>query len=185
MRYGKMARARAVGLAPRAEAIAGTAPMPIQISVTEEVRAPLDRVFGAAASIDPRDLIRKHGPLPGITDVEGHDAPWSAIGQTRRHILSDNSSVCEELISYTDDRTFGYRLTGFTGPFASLVREARADWHFTQASARRTRIDWTYVFMPAGPLAEPVLWFIVKLFWPGYLKAALMRVRDKAEAGTP
>lgn len=159
--------------------------MPVQISVSAHVDAPVARVFDTAASIDPHALIRRHGPLPAIVDTQGHDAPWSAVGQIREHTLSDNSSVCEELTAFMEGQTFAYRLTGFTGPFAPLAREARADWHFTQAAWGRTRIDWTYVFTATGPLAEPFLWFVVKLFWPGYLKAALTRVREKAEAGTP
>ena len=159
--------------------------MAVQISVTENVNAHARDVFRAATSIDARDLIRKHGILPGIVNVEGHDAPWSTIGETRRHTLSDNSSVCEELVAYTQGTTFGYRLTDFAGAFAPLVAHARADWHFTQSGAARTRIDWTYVFTPTGPLAQPVLWFVVKMFWPGYLKGALDRVKQKAEAGQP
>ena len=159
--------------------------MPVQISVSAHIDAPLARVFDTAASIDPRALIRRHGPLPAIINTEGHDAPWSAIGQIRRHALSDNSSVCEELTAFAPAITFSYRLSEFTGAFAPLVHEARADWHFTQAAWGRTRIDWTYVFTATGPLAEPFLWFIVKLFWPGYLHEALARVKEKAEAGTP
>jgi hypothetical protein len=156
--------------------------MPVQTSVTQYIDAPLERVFDASVSIDARELIREHGPLPAILHVDGHDAPWSAIGETRRHTLSDKSSVSEELIAFTRDKTFAYRLTEFTGAFAPLVKEARADWHFTQRAADRTRIDWTYVFHPTSFLAEPLLWFIVKLFWPGYLKSALARVKKKAEA---
>ncbi|MEZ5892139.1 MAG: SRPBCC family protein [Parvularculaceae bacterium] len=155
--------------------------MPVQLSVTETVHAPAADVFDAAVSIDARELIKKHGPLPGIVDVAEHDAPWSAIGEVRRHTLSDGSSVREELVAFTRGQTFGYRLTEFTGAFAPLVKSARADWHFTAQSAGRTQIDWTYAFTPKGAIAEPLLWFVVKLFWPGYLKAALARVKEKAE----
>lgn len=167
------------------QAVFSAGSMPVQISVTETVNAPVEAVFAAAVSIDARALIRKHGPLPAIVGVEGHDAPWSAVGETRRHRLSDNSSVREELTSFARNHSFGYRLTEFTGPFAALAAHARADWHFTQESAERTRIDWTYAFTPASMAAEPVLWFVVKLFWPGYLKAALARVKQRAEARQP
>lgn len=156
--------------------------MPVQISVTETIDAPFARAFDSAVSIDARDLIRKHGPLPAIVSVEGHDAPWSSVGEVRRHRLSDNSSVREELTSFERGQSFGYRLTEFTGAFAPLVAHARADWHFTQAASGRTKIDWTYAFTPTSMAAEPVLWFVVKLFWPGYLKAALMRVKQRAES---
>lgn len=155
--------------------------MPVQISVCETVNAPARDVFNIAVSIDARDLIKKHGILPGIMNVTGHDAPWQEIGDVRQHTLSDKSSVHEELISFTPGSTFGYRLTEFTGALAPLVKGARADWHFTQVSAEKTKVDWTYVFTPSSIAAEGVLWFIVKLFWPGYLKAALARVKQKAE----
>ncbi len=156
--------------------------MPVQISVCETVNAPAHAVFDAAISIDARELIKKYGPLPGVVDVDGHDGPWAAAGNVRRHSLSDHSSVREELVAFAPGETFAYTLSEFTGPFAPLVKHARADWHFTQASSEKTKIDWTYAFTPTSAAAEPVLWFIVKLFWPGYLKAALVRVKDKAEA---
>lgn len=155
--------------------------MPVQISVTKTVSAPLHTVFETATQIDARELIQPHGAMPGIIDVDGHDAPWSVIGQVRRHRLSDKSTVREELVSFTPDQTFGYRLTEFTGAFSPLVKSARADWHFTQRTAGSTKVDWTYSFTPQSMAAEPVLWFIVKLFWPGYLSAALARVKEKAE----
>ncbi len=155
--------------------------MPVQISVCETVNAPAKAAFQAATHIDARELIRPHGPLPGIDHVDNHDAPWSAVGQIRKHTLSDKSSVREELVAFTPNQTFAYRLTEFTGAFAPLVKFARADWHFTQRTAVSTKIDWTYTFTPQSMAAEPVLWFIVKLFWPGYLKSALTRVKQKAE----
>ncbi len=156
--------------------------MPVQISVCETVDAPARDVFDAAASIEARALIQKHGPLPGVVETKGHNAPWSSVGDVRLHTLSDKSSVREELVSFTAGQTFAYKLTEFTGPFAPLVKFARADWHFTQAGQSKTKIDWTYAFTPTSAASEPVLWFIVKLFWPGYLKAALARVKQKAES---
>ena len=156
--------------------------MSVQISISQSVSAPMKDAFRAAVDIDARDLIRKYGPLPAIVDVGGHDAPWSAIGQIRTHKLSDNSSVREELVGFTPSQTFAYRLSDFTGVFAPLVNEARAEWHFTTTGETTTQIDWTYIFQPNGPVAEPLLWFVVKIFWPGYLKSALARVQERAEA---
>jgi len=155
--------------------------MPVQTSVAISINAPLARVFSVAASMDARALIQKYGPLPGIVEVSGHDAPWSAVGQSRKHALSDKSSVNEELIAFERDSSFAYRISNFTGPFSALVREARGDWHFTTLGHAKTQIDWTYAFTPTGAIAEPVLWFIVKLAWPGYLRAALARVKSAAE----
>lgn len=155
--------------------------MPVQTSVALSVNAPLSQTFAIAAGFNASALIRKHGPLPGIVKTDGHDAPWSAIGQHRKHTLSDNSSVNEELVAFTRDSTFAYKVTEFTGLFAALACSARGEWHFTMTGAERTQIDWTYYFFPNGPVAEPLLWFVVKTLWPGYLRAALMRVKERAE----
>ena len=153
----------------------------VQTSVTIVIEASLSHVFETAAGMDPRELIRPYGPLPGIDAVEGHDGAWSAPGQRRRYLLTDKSSVNEELTGFTRDHTYAYAVSGITGPFSAIVREARAEWHFTKVGAGKSQIDWTYFFTPSGPVAEPVLWFIVKMLWPGYLRAALTRVKQKAE----
>jgi len=155
--------------------------MPIQTSTAITIDAPRAHVFQSAAGIDPCALIQKHGPLPGIVNCEGHDAPWSEVGQRRRHTLSDNSSVNEELIDFAENEHYAYRVTDFTGPFTSLVDHARGEWRFTEISPTTARIDWTYSFFPKGALAAPLLWFIVKLLWPGYLMSALARVKEKAQ----
>ncbi len=155
--------------------------MPIKTSAAVTINAPLAAAFETAAGIDARALIQKHGALPGIIHVDGQDAPWSAVGQKRRHTLSDKSCVEEELVVFVKDEYFAYRVHNFTGAFGPLVREAKGEWRFTAVDPRRTRIDWTYSFEPRELIAKPVLWFIVKCLWPGYLKAALARVKEKAE----
>ncbi|MEM9013979.1 MAG: hypothetical protein AAGB02_02620 [Pseudomonadota bacterium] len=159
--------------------------MPIHTAISEVVEAPLEATFTAATSIDPRKLITKHGPLPAITHVDGHEAPWSAAGQARTYGFSDQSSVREELTVFTQDFTFAYRLDDFTNLFRHLAREVNAEWHFTMRRADRTRIDWVYTFTPRNFLTHWPLWFVVKLFWPGYLRKGLKQVRMKAENTPP
>ena len=157
--------------------------MPVQTSVALSINAPIEATFSAAAGIAPSTLIQKFGPLPAIIDTEGHTAPWSEPGQIRKHTLSDRSSAIETLVDYAHNSSFAYKIADFTGVFSALVREARGEWHFTTSSANRTQIDWTYFFFPNGPVAEPLLWFVVKSFWPGYLRSALTRVKAAAEQG--
>lgn len=156
--------------------------MPIQTSVAVTIDAPVERAFDIAASYAPSELVKPWGPLPGIASTQGHDAPWSQIGQERRHQLTDNSTIREELTDFTRNYTYAYNLTDFSGLFNSLTRSARAEWHFTQLAINRTQIDWTYIFHPRGPLSEQALWCLVKTCWPGYLRSALSRVKAKAEA---
>jgi len=158
--------------------------MSVQTSVAVAVNAPVERVFEIAISISPSELVRPYGPLPGIAKTEGHESPWRAVGDIRRHTLTDKSSVDEELTAIAQGSSFAYNVFNFTGGFGSLVSSARAQWHFTRAGPQRTQIDWTYAFEPKGPIAEPLVWFIVKILWPGYLRAALERVKTKAESST-
>ncbi|MEX6634605.1 SRPBCC family protein [Hyphococcus lacteus] len=156
--------------------------MTVQLTVCENVNASTRIVFDAAVSIDARTLIQKTGFLPGVHNVEGHDAPWSTVGEIRQYTLTDKSSVREELTNISPSKNFTYRLTKFTGAFAPLISGARADWHFTQLGQEKTKIEWTYAFTPTSAIAEPIVWFIVKLFWPRYLKNALERVKERAES---
>jgi Polyketide cyclase / dehydrase and lipid transport len=154
---------------------------PIQTSAAITINAPLAHVFQTAAAMDPCALIQDHGPLPGIVNCQGHTAPWSAIGQQRKHTLSDKSSADEELTAFSQDEHYAYRVTNFTGPFAKLVDEASGEWRFTSLAPETTSVVWTYSFTPRRALAAPALWLIVKLLWPGYLGSALARVKQKAE----
>ena len=158
--------------------------MPVQTSASITIDTPIAKTFETAAAIDARVLVQQHGPLPGIVNVEGHDAPWSAVGQKRHMTLTDGSAVDEELTIFSTGHNFAYRVSNFTGVFAALVDHAIGEWHFTAVGADKTRIDWTYKFFPKGMIAEPVLWFVVKLLWPGYLKAALTRLKEQAEKTT-
>lgn len=155
--------------------------MPVEVLVSQTIDAPVAGAFYVATSITPTDLIKKRGILPGIVSGDGHDLPWDTVGQRRRHHLTDNSSVNEELITFEQNTRFAYKVSDFSGPFALLVREAIGEWRFEKLDADRTRIDWIYRFFPKSDLAKPVLWLIVKLAWPGYLGAALSRVKEKVE----
>ncbi len=155
--------------------------MPAQTSSAITINASLPHVFQTAAAMDPCALIQDHGPLPGIVNCQGHTEPWSAIGQQRKHTLSDNSSVNEELTVFELDEHYAYRVTDFTGPFAALIDQANGEWRFTAVSPATTRVVWSYSFTPKRKLAAPAVWFIVKLLWPGYLGSALARVKQKAE----
>lgn len=156
-------------------------PSPIAISVAERIEAPARAVFAAACGFDLPAVIKARGALPGVLKVEGHAAPWSAPGQARLLRLSDGSSVREELTSFTPEKSYAYRVSGFTGPFAALVAEGRGEWHFTTTGPGTTQIDWTYSFTPKSALSGPAVWFVVKVLWPGYIRSALARLKASVE----
>lgn len=155
--------------------------MAIQTSVAMIVNAPVAKVFEIASSIAPNELIKPHTIFPGIDREQTIPKPWAAPGDVRHHKLTDQTSVTEELTSFAVGENFSYNISGFSGAFATLTKTARADWCFTPLALERSRIDWSYYFNPTGPIAEPLLWFVIKLGWPGYLRAALERLRTVAE----
>lgn len=155
----------------------------VSVAVKITVAASRETAFNVAVSIDPRRLVQQFGPLPAIIGGDGHEAPWRRVGQRRRHLLSDETSVNEELTLYEPPNRFAYRVTEFTGPFAALAQEATGAWSFMATTDSRTMIIWRYDFMPNSSAAAPALYLIAKLFWPGYLNAALRRVKDHAENG--
>jgi len=157
-------------------------PHDIRISIATRAEAPLAQSFAAAVGMDAQTMTRARGPLPGVDSTQGHNGAWSAIGQKRELALSNKSSVTEELVAFTQDSTYAYRITGFSGFFGALITEARGEWHFTMTGAQSTKIDWTYFFTPKGGVSQYVAWLVVKLFWPGYLRDALGRVKAAAEA---
>lgn len=145
------------------------------------VAAPLAAVFAIAAGPDVTALFRAHGPVPGVVAVSGHEGAWSAPGETRLLSLSDGAGVREDLVAFRDNESFAYRVSGFTGLFGALVREARGEWRFRETAPGETRIEWTYRFSPASPLAALAGRFVVSALWPGYMRAALARIQCAAE----
>ncbi len=156
-------------------------PKPVSTMATVSIAAPLRRVFDAARGLDIPATMRQHGPLPGVKTVEGFTGPYSAPGQIRRMTLTDGSSVREELTAYTAEKSYAYRIDGFTSAFASLVERGEAEWRFAGNRPGETRIEWTYALTPKSAAAVPAVWLIVSVLWPGYMRAALTRLKDEIE----
>lgn len=157
---------------------------PIAVTVSADVQAPLSHVFAVAVPVDLTKVMLKRGPLPGVRSIEGQTGPWNQAGQSRRIHLTDGSSVHEVMTEYVRNVSFSYRVTGFSGPFGALIDHAKGDWRFTEAGPA-THIDWTYTFTPRSGLAAPILRLIVRALWPGYIGAALARIKALAEETRP
>jgi uncharacterized protein YndB with AHSA1/START domain len=152
---------------------------PIAISASIDIDAPPAAVFRLATGDRLPDFIRAQGILPGVASIEG-TARWNAAGETRRLTLSDGGALSEELTALSPDRSFSYRAFGFDGPFGRLVREGRGAWRFEPAPGG-ARVVWHYEFLPKGGLSAPLVFLIAKGLWPGYMRAALTRLKEEAE----
>ena len=135
--------------------------------------APSDpaQAFAILTPSDPSRFYPRFGVIPATTAVRDQTGAWDAAGQTRTLLLSDGSSVVENLREVDAPHRFVYELTDFTRVFGVLVDHARAEWLF-DAEGTGTRIRWTYVFF-ARPGRGAIVTAIVRLAWGPYMKKVL------------
>jgi hypothetical protein len=150
------------------------------VAVASEIiiNAPAGAVMAAAVGFDIPDIIRAHGPLPGVASVDGHQGPWSAVGQQRRLTLTDGSTAIETLTDI-DARGFEYAIE-FGPPFSAIARAGAGRFCIADEGAE-SLLNWRYRFEPASIFAAPVVVVIAKLVWPGYMRAALARLKASIE----
>lgn len=133
---------------------------------------------------------RSKGPVPAVRSTSGQEGRWDVVGRSRSVHLSDGSTVREE-ITFSDPSdgrlptgstaTFAYRVSGFSGAVGGLAREAHGTWRFEQLAHDRTRITWTYTFVPKGGLASVPLSFVMSTFWRAYMRDGIKNVKRIAE----
>jgi len=148
-----------------------------------EIARPVEPTFDFAVACEsfPRVLLPL-GPLPGVSGAQMLDGAAPKTGARRRILLSDGSSVIEELLALERPQRHRYRWTEPPrGALGWLVRQAEGDWRFAP-SARGTRIVWDYRFeltsALAAPLALPIVWLFRR-----WMAGGLERVRQALEAG--
>lgn len=156
----------------------------ISTGAATAIEAPARAVFDIARGSEVPAIVKAHGGLPGVLKVEPHEGSWSAVGQRRLLRLSDGTSLVEELTEFEDGARFAYVASGFTGPFGALVAEARGEWRVEATGPGTSRLEWRYVFTPKGPVAAAAVLFIARVIWPGYIRAALARIKARAELPT-
>ena len=130
------------------EAFAGTLPLP------------LEKVFN-----------RWYGPIGPVREVRDQTGEWDAAGQTRVLVLAPAGSMHEELTSLDPPHSFGYALTGITGPLGLLVGRADGQWVFT-ASGAATTVTWRWNIHARSALTAPLLPVLGSL-WKGYARQSL------------
>jgi hypothetical protein len=77
----------------------------------------------------------------------------------------------EELTSVDPPRSFGYAITGITGPLGLLVGSAEGEWTFTP-SGGATTVTWHWNIHAASAITAPLL-PLVGALWKGYARRSL------------
>ena len=112
-----------------------------------------------------------YGPIGPIKDVRDQTGEWDTAGQTRVVMLTPSGSFHEELTSLDPPHSFGYALTGITGPLGLLVGRADGQWRFA-ASGDATEVTWRWNIHPRSALAALLL-PALGLLWKGYARKSL------------
>ena len=112
-----------------------------------------------------------YGPIPPIKEVRDQTGEWDTPGQTRLVVLTGGGSMHEELTSLDPPDSFGYALTGITGPLGLLVGHADGKWIFT-ASGPATTVTWRWNIHARSPFTAPLL-PVLGTLWKGYARQSL------------
>jgi hypothetical protein len=153
-------------------------PAGIAVATEADVRLPLATAFARIVPIELPKIFPRYGPLPAVVDTRDQTGGWDHVGASRTVVLSDGTTASEEMTAYVEPSHFAYRLGGFSGQMRFLVDHAHGAWWFCEAGEDRTRIRWTYTFVP-HPGRSLVLRAAVVPLWTRYQSRALaLSVRE-------
>ena len=114
-----------------------------------------------------------------MKEVRDQHGEWGIAGQTRTVLLSPTGSFHEELTRLDPPHSFGYALTGITGPLGLLIGRAEGEWTFVP-SGTATTITWSWNIHAASRLAAPLLPVLGQV-WKGYARQSLATLVGRAD----
>jgi Polyketide cyclase / dehydrase and lipid transport len=132
----------------------------------------VDDAFAGTLPIPLTTIFRRwYGPIPPVAEVREQHGEWGTAGQTRVVAFTGAGSMREELTSVDPPRSFGYAITGITGPLGLLVGSAEGEWTFTP-SGGATTVTWHWNIHAASAITAPLL-PLVGALWKGYARRSL------------
>ena len=144
------------------------------------IAASCANAFETTIALAPDALIKTRGPMPGVAEWSGVSR-WTQPGDNRRLRMTAGVTLIETLTSIDPPYQFSYRTTGFGGWFGTLNDHCKTQWSFEQTGTAQTHIRWCACFFARSAPASIILPFVVKPLWPGYMAAALNRLRDQID----
>ncbi|MFD4138722.1 SRPBCC family protein [Streptomyces sp. NPDC058572] len=116
------------------------------------------------------------GPLPAVTGVRDQTGSWDHVGVSRRPVLSDGTTVFEQITSCSPPDSFAYEVSGLTNVLGRLVHGAIGSWDFARTAGGGTRIGWTYAFRPKR-FRTLLVRLLIAPAWRLYMRRALAATR--------
>jgi len=154
-------------------------------TVVTTIRAPRDWFFYWFVSVDLSKIMHPYAILPAVVATRDQTGPMHQAGSSRVIQFSDGSRAVEEIISCDPPSRVDYRVGQLTSMFRYLVKEGRAQIRFDPSPTGGTAVEWQYTFYGRNWVAALLLKPLVSVFWKGFLRSALLRARQLAEAEAP
>ena len=156
-------------------------PRSLAVQQSRVIPVSVDDAFAGTLPIPLTTIFsRWYGPIPPIAEVRGQQGAWGTPGQTRDIAFKGVGGMHEELTSVDAPHSFGYRITGITGPLGSLVGSAEGEWTFAPGStgATSTTVTWLWNIHAASALTAALL-PVVGLLWRGYARQSLATLSNE------
>jgi hypothetical protein len=154
----------------------------VSTKISAEIGVPRDWFFFWFTAVDLSRIMHGYGPLPGVVGVVDQTGPMHLAGSTRVLELSDGTTATEQVVSCDPPRQVDYRLYQLTGLFRHFVDEARGQIRFGETPEAGTRVEWRYSFFGRSWGATLILKILVPIFWRGFMRSALDRSCQLAQA---
>ena len=91
----------------------------LEVQQSRVIPVSVDDAFAGTLPIPLTTVFsRWYGPIGPVKEVRDQSGDWAVAGQTRTVMLSPTGSFHEELTRVDPPHSFGYALTGITGPIA-------------------------------------------------------------------
>ena len=156
--------------------------MKIHTLAMAEFPVPREKLFAFASSPEVLTrVLQAEGIIPGVERIWIVGGGETKKGTLRRVILTDKTPLDEEVVDFEEPRKHHYRVKGYRGIFASLVKYGEAQWIFSPIDVG-TRIVWRYEYELTSPLALPIALPIVKVAFQRFMQAALTRLQAEAKS---
>jgi hypothetical protein len=155
--------------------------MKLRVRAAVTVHRPRPEVYDFSVANQTLALVlKKFGPIPGITSAEFTAGGSLAAGAQRHVHMSDGAVIEEEVLEADRPRVHRYRwLRGLRPPFSLMVRSGEACWTFSDADGGGTDVEWVYLFALRSPLVYPLAAPILFLLFRRWMQRGLDRIRTE------
>jgi hypothetical protein len=150
---------------------------PVVVEQSRAIPVPPEEAFSRTLPMPLPTLFRRwYGPIPPIKAIRDQIGQWERVGQSRTIALKGGGTMQETLTSVEAPKSFGYIISGITGPMAPLIDHFDGAWIFTPHGTG-TRVTWRWTLYRKSAITAPALPVFARI-WRGYARQSLESLSD-------